>query len=338
MSKLTFPIKNVMKENEPKLFERLQELIQKNQKFIITTHVVPDGDGLGGEIALATYLKNLGKECRIINSDPTPDKFSLVDPDCEIEVWSKKTKLTGSDIIFGVYVNEQERIGKLPIHFRKLNVPIIFIDHHILEDPFCEQHIIDESISSMGEFFYRFFKYVKAEISFKMALAMYVSLITDTRHFRHRKTTSLSHAIAAALVEIGVNPATVHQNIHQRRSIPEIHLLGEALKRIRSVANGKIVWIEISRALQKKYNATVEDTQGFIDHLMVLKDAQVGLVFREEGNGRVKVSFRSRENIPIYPLAKQLGGGGHAYEAGTVQKGSLKSVVEKVLTQVKKLI
>lgn len=334
----TLQAKHFMKLEASSLFERLHALIHSCQKFIITTHVVPDGDGLGGEIALAAYLKALGKECHILNADPTPEKFSLVDPDREIREWHRGMKLPKADVILGVDVNEEKRVGKLIHSFKKLKAPIVFIDHHILEEPLKSQHIIDDEISSMGEFLYRYFVYEKAEITFKMALAMYVSITTDTKQFRHRKTTPLSHAIAAALVEIGVKPEEVHQHVHQRRSLEEMHLLGEALKRVRTSKNGKIAWVEISKGLQKKYHATPEETQSVVEYLMVLKNTEIVIVFREEETQKIKVSFRSKGNVKIYPLAKKLGGGGHAYEAGTLQIGSIKGVVKRVLKEVSKLI
>ena len=329
--------KDLMKPTEHPLFDRLSEIIHSHQKFIITTHLLPDGDGLGGEVSLASYLKSLGKECQIMNADPTPEKFSLVDPDQEIEVWSERQKLLDAEIIFGIDVNDEKRIGKLLGFLKKLKVRLIFVDHHILEEPLKNKHIVDPEVSSMGEFFYRYFQYVKADINFKMALAMYVSLITDTQHFRHRKTTSLSHAIAAALVEIGVAPQFVHQMIHQTKSLGEMKLLGEVLREVRSEAGGKIVWMEVSQEHQRHYGVSAEETQGFADHLMRLKDAEVGMLFREQEDSNIKVSFRSKGNVEIFPIVKKLGGGGHAYEAGTLLSGPMEKAVLQVLKEIKKL-
>ena len=327
-----------LSQDQNLLFNKLQSLIDQHQSFIITTHVVPDGDGLGGEVALSAYIRAMGKRCRIINADPTPEKFSLADSDHEIEIWDEHKALPPAEIIFGVDVNDKKRIGPLWNNLEHLNAKLIFIDHHLLEDPQKSQHIIDEEVSSMGEFFYRFFHYVKAEISFKMALAMYVSLATDTKQFRHRKTTALSHAIAAALVEVGVRPEMVHETMHRNRSLQDIYLLGEALKRVRTTADQKIAWIEISQTLQKKYGATAEESQGFADYLLRLKHVEVGLLFREEPDGRIKVSFRSQGRIEIFPTVKKFGGGGHAFEAGALIDGPMRAAVKSVLNEIKKLV
>ncbi len=325
-------------ETQP-LWESLNTIIQAHQSFLITTHILPDGDGLGGEMALASYLKQIGKECVIMNVDPTPEKFSIVDPDFEIKQWTPKVLIPAVQVIFAMDMNDWKRVGSLAEPLQKLDAKMIFIDHHIADGKLKEGHIIDERISSMGEFLFQFFKYIEAEITFKMALAMYVSIFTDTNAFRHRKTTALSHAICAALVETGVNPALVTRQVHQTRSLSEVHLLGEVLKKVQVTSNGKIAWIEISQELQKKYGATSEETQGFVDYLLALKEIEVGIFFREEPTGNIAVSFRSKGNIEIYPLVKKLGGGGHTYEAGVlIRKGTLQEVIQKVLAEVEKSI
>lgn len=323
---------------EDLLFDKLNQIIRSNQRFIITTHQLPDGDGLGGEIALASYLKTIGKECHIINSDPTPEKFSLVDPDSEVQVWGYKGILPKPDVIFALDVNELKRVGGLYSQLEKLKARVVYIDHHISDEELKGEHIIDHEISSMGEFLFRFFRYVHAEINFKMALAMYVSIFLDTHRFRHRRTTALSHAIAAALVDLGVNPAMVHQKVHQTRSLNEMHLLGEVLKAVKTTQDGKIAWVSIPLEMQKKFNSSPEESQGFVDHLLNLKDVEIAVLFREEAKDCVRVSFRSKGNIEIYPLVKKLGGGGHAYEAGVMLTDSIEHAVEQVLKQIESLI
>lgn len=320
------------------LFDHLKAIIDGHQSFIITTHVLPDGDGLGGEIALASYLRNNGKVCHIINFDSVPEKFKILDPDFEIEVWDKNKILPKAQVIFAVDMNDWRRVGPLFQEFDKLNAKVVFIDHHLSSQEIKKNHIIQEDISSMGEFLYRFFRYVGSEITFKMALALYVSIYTDTNVFRHRKTTALSHAICAALVDMGVNPETVYQRVHQTKSLSEMHLLGEILNHIQTTHDGKIAWVEVTQELQKKYKAKSEDTEGFVDYLLTLKDIEIALLFREENNGQVKVSARSKGNVKIHPTIERLGGGGHTFEAGLLQEGAMQEVVYKTLLEIKKLV
>ncbi|MBI4041242.1 MAG: bifunctional oligoribonuclease/PAP phosphatase NrnA [Deltaproteobacteria bacterium] len=324
-------------EDEKRLFERLKNLISSHQKFLLTTHLLPDGDGLGGEIALAAYIRSLGKKCTIMNVDPTPEKFSLVDVDHEIQIWDATQALPTVDVVLALDVNELERLGAISEAIAKLKVPVIFIDHHLSQNELKSLHIIDEEISSMGELIYRFLEYTGVEINFKMALALYVSIFTDTNVFRHRKITALSHQICASLVEVGVKPHEVFRQVHQTKSLNDMHLLGEVLSQVKTTFDGKIAWVEVSQALQRTYRACAEDTQAFVDYLLILKDVEVGLMFREEKDQRIKISFRSKGSIHIYPLVKKLGGGGHQFEAGVLKKGPMAQVVHEVLLQVQKL-
>jgi len=323
---------------EEAIFQRLKKIIDGHNKFIITTHILPDGDGLGGEIALSEYLKQLGKECTIINSDPVPEKFSLVDTDFEIQQWDAQKPLPQAEVILAIDVNDWQRIGPMTKALELLKARVVYIDHHMADEVFKQEHIIDEEISSMGELLYRYFDFVDAEVNFKMAMAMYVSIFTDTNAFRHRKTTSLSHQICASLVEVGVNPNEVFQRVHQTRTLKQMHFLGDILKQVKTMAGGKIAWVEVTEKMIKQYDASKEDTQSFIDHLLILKDAEVALMFREEDSKHIKVSFRSKGRVEIFPLVASLGGGGHAFEAGTLKEGSLQDVVKSVLKQVTELV
>lgn len=319
------------------LFDRLKKIIDDHETFLITTHILPDGDGLGAEIALASYLKSLNKKCDIINFDTAPEKFSFLDPDSEIQTWNKNKSLPKVQMVFAVDVNDIKRTGPLSQELEKNETKIIFIDHHLSSEALKKNHVIHEDISSMGEFLYGFFKHVGAEITPKMALALYTSIYTDTNMFQHRKARAYSHEICADLVRRGVDTEMVFQKIHQTKSLNEMHLLGQILNQVQTTPNGKIGWVSVSQELQKKYQAKAEDTEGFVDYLLILKDVEIALLFREEKNKLIKVSGRSKGNIDLHSTFEKLGGGGHMFEVGLLRKGTLEEVISDVMKEIKKL-
>ena len=52
----------------------LADLIETNDRFLVTTHVRPDGDALGSEVGMAGLLRQKGKDVRVVNSSPTPPR------------------------------------------------------------------------------------------------------------------------------------------------------------------------------------------------------------------------------------------------------------------------
>ena len=144
----------------------------------------------------------------------------------------------------------------------------------------------------------------------------YVSIMTDTNSFRYSRTTPLSHRIAAAMIELGVNPEEVYQAIYSSKEVSHLQLLGHTLQNVKVASSGKLAWIELGLDLRKKHQASVDDTQSFLNLLLLLKDAEVVCLFREEEDGQIRVSIKSKGRIVVNKIAAELGGGGHEYAAG----------------------
>src|SRR3990167_2708944 len=191
--------------------DKVAEVFQHHNNFLLSTHVLPDGDGIGGELALAAYLNNIGKSVRIINHDPTPPKYKYLDPHNLIETYSKQTRVEKPDVVVLIDCGELSRIGNVRETFKGTFPGIFVIDHHIHEGIKEDEYFIDISASSIGEMLYRFLMHVDAKIDFEMAQALYVSILTDTSSFRYSRTTSLSHLIAASLIDMGVKPEETYQ-------------------------------------------------------------------------------------------------------------------------------
>jgi len=312
--------------------DNVAELLRSHDNFLISTHVLPDGDGIGGELALAGYLKQLGKKFRIINHDPTPQKYHFLDPQSLIEQYDPaKTDVDEPEVVILIDCGDLQRIGSVGEKIKSFSSKLYIIDHHISENIDESKHFIDTKASSLGEMLYRFFTHIGADITKEMAHALYVSILTDTSSFRYSRTTSLSHLIAASLIDLGVKPEETYQRIYSKETIGKIRLLGETLNNIQLDANDQLAWVSIPKEKRDQYGATSEDTSSFIDYLMMIDSVEIGVLLREEDDGEVKVSFRSKGKHDVYKIAQQNGGGGHAHAAGVSMKIPLKEATETIL-------
>ena len=172
-----------------------------------------------------------------------------------------------------------------------------------------------------------------------MALGLYVSVMTDTNSFRYARTTPESHQIAAEMIALGVNPEEVYQNIFSSKELTHIQLLGILLQNTKVSKSGKLAWMEMRLDIRKKFKATADDTMSFLNILLVLKDAEVVCLFREEDDGEMtRVSIKSKGQVVINKVAMDLGGGGHEYAAGLALGQPFPQVVEKVTSRLEDLI
>lgn len=318
--------------------EKIARLLRKHSRFLLTTHVFPDGDGLGSEMALHLYLKKSGKHSIIMNSSATPAKFQIVDPKGEIQIFEEGTKLPAVDAVFVLDTNEMKMLGPMAEPVRALGVPVIFVDHHVPELDEPESHLIDEAYGSTGELVYDFLRFLRADIDSEMAIAIYVSIVTDTSSFRFKRTTARSHTIAAELLQKGVSPEAVYQYIYARDSFAKIRLFGRVLEGIKASPDERIAWLTIPRDMRHQYKATIEDTEAYVTQLTLMEGVEIGMLFREEDDGRIKVSLRGRGEVPVIGIAKKFGGGGHRHAAGIKMSCSLDEAIRLVYAEARSFL
>lgn len=361
------------KTKEPPLsktngFQNFKSTLTEAKRILLSTHILPDGDGLGAETALFHYLKRARKACRVYNPDPLPRRYRFLDPKgtillgpTEVEIWDT------FDVWLIVDTNDPRRLGKLWNELSLRAKKIFFLDHHMLipsnpassvknqtqqldsaklpdgaslqQLPPHATVLSDTTSSSIGELLYNLFDELKlTKINPDIGQGLYVSVMTDTNSFRYARTTPLAHRIAAEMIELGVNPEDIYQSIYSSKETSHIQLLGTALQNVRISQNGKIAWLEIDLALRQKFRASPDDTQSFLNLLLLLKEAEIVCLFREDDDNHVRVSIKSKGRIQVHRVAMELGGGGHEFASGASIFSPLNQAVNSVILKLENAI
>lgn len=333
--------------SKTKEFQRFKQTLLDAKRVLISTHALPDGDGLGAESAIFHYLKRAKKACRVYNPDPLPKRYQFLDPKKnsllgpgEVEIWDH------FDLWIIVDTNDPRRLGKLWPELSLRAKKIVFLDHHpeiagshAIQYPPHASVLCDVESSSIGEMLHHIFQELGiAKVNKDVALGLYVSVMTDTNSFRYARTTPHAHRIAGEMIEHGVNPEEVYQNIYSSKELSHLQLLGQLLQNTKVTSSGKIAWLEMGLALRKTHRASSDDTQSFLNLLLLLKDAEVVCLFREEDDNQIRVSMRSKGQIIINRVAMELGGGGHDYAAGLALSAPLDKTVDAVIGRLKTLV
>lgn len=319
--------------------EQLCEKILKGNDFLVTTHRLPDGDGIGSQVALHLGLKALGKRSTALNMHATPLKFSGVDPGQLIQIWQPGTPLPAFKTVFIVDTNETSMLGELEEPLKAVALEWIFIDHH--KPPATQQkaeYFYDEGAAASGELVFRILKALKVEMTVPMCEAIYTAIFTDTGGFRYRRTSGDTHRITAELIERGVQPEKLYRDLFSRDSAAKLRLLGNVLDRLEMLASGDVAVLTVPLATREEYGASVEDTESFVNQLGVLEKVKFGILFREEPGNRVKVSLRGYGTTEVVGVAEFFGGGGHRFAAGLTVSGGLEEVRGKVVAKVMELL
>lgn len=301
-------------------FKTLESIIINNHKFLITTHVNPDADAIGSEIAFHLMLKKLCKETYIINHSETPYNLKFLDKENLIEKFDDnihRKMLNDVDVLVALDFNHLDRIVRMKDDF--LNSPKlkICIDHHQDEEDFVDHQFVDTNYSATGHIIYDFIKQTGiVKLDYDLALPIYAAIMTDTGSFRFERTTPELHRIAAELLELGIIPSEVADKIYDQSYLSKIKLLGTALESLQLFGEKKeIGYMILTQYDFHKYNALESDTDNFVNFSLSVQNVKIGLLFIELSNG-FKVSFRSKGNIPVNKLAAEFNGGGHTNAAG----------------------
>ncbi|MBI2712706.1 MAG: hypothetical protein HYX41_07635 [Bdellovibrio sp.] len=322
--------------------QNLKTYLSEARKIILSTHLQPDGDGLGAETALFHYLKNAGKSCRVCNPDHLPRRYKFLDPKGRfLHGPDHALRHKNWDLWVIVDTNDPARVGQLWKTVAPRVKRIVFLDHHQpligarkLDYPAKASIVSDTRASSIGELLFTIMSDLKlTKLNLDIATGLYVSVMTDTNSFRYAGTTPASHRIAAQMIELGVNPEKIYQSIYSSKNVSHVRLLGSLLQNMKHTRSGKIAWLELPLALRKKFNATPDDTHSFLNLLLLIQNVEIICLFREEDDGKTRVSIRSKGKFQVHRVAAELGGGGHEFAAGVALRAPLKKTVDEVVSR-----
>lgn len=318
-------------------FGLLRETVSRFTDFILTTHVNPDADALGSEIAMYHYLVKQGKNVRIINYSETPYYLLFLDLQHVVEKYDPSIHnqaLADAQCIIVLDLNVPNRTVKMEHAITTSQAYKICIDHHTNPSGSFDLIISDTCYSSTGELLYDFlFEECAEPLTLQYADPLYAAIMTDTGSFRFDRTTPKVHRIAATLLEAGVKPNIIYDHIYDQGKLTKIILLAEALRSVKLYGEGAIAVITIPFETLQTTQALETDTDGFVNYCMSVEGVKIGLLFLELKEG-FKVSFRSKGSIPVNQLAAEFGGGGHRNASGLrIRDAGMEAYYDKIINR-----
>ncbi len=299
-------------------FANLKTYLNTYDNFIISTHESPDPDGLGAEIAFKELLLKIGKQAIIINSDPTPSKFSFIDPDNEIMIFNENMKIDNLNnfAVFVLDTNDFDNIGKA-YHYIKDSIRDVFIiDHHEGGMDKIKSNLIKVEASSTSEIVGNILQHFELIPSFKAAQALYAGIIFDTGCFKYPKTSPVTFVLAAQLVTLGVKPYEIYQQIYENNSLEVFRLRALMLATMEVHFGGKLILMKLTPDMIKETNAPFSEGEVNINLPLSIQGVVVSVLIKQDIGGPVKVSMRTKGNLDVAEIAIANGGGGHKNAAG----------------------
>ncbi len=308
----------------------IKDRLRAAQKILITSHVRPDGDAVGSLLGLGLALQNAGKTVQMVLADGVPSSFRYLEGSDRV----RKVPDRDFDTFITVDCADFKRLGK---PFQDFGQPDINIDHHITNERFGILNLIEGQEVATAAILTSYLPVWGYEITRPIASALLTGIITDTLGFRTSNITPEALRQAATLMETGVNLSELYMRGLVHRSFSSARYWGMGLSKLES--SDGIVWTTLSLADRKASGYDGNDDADLINMISAIEENKVGLIFVEQRDNHVKISWRALEQgVDVSTVAKQFGGGGHAAAAGADLPGALSEIQPVVLEKTKEML
>lgn len=319
----------------PKAMMNFAQILQSHELFILSSHVDPDGDGLGGCLGLQKALQNAGKTAYTVLSTPFSDRYRFL-PGSESILFELPSDLPEGQQVVLITVDAPNiaRLGFADGVLEELNPFIVNLDHHTSNEGFGDFRIFDEKAAASCEVIYELLRECSLPLSEEIGTSLYCGILTDTGRFRFSNTRPQTLRAAAALLEAGANHQLVIRKLFEDKPYGKLQLEAEVLSTMRR--DGPLAWVCCTEEMVSRCGC--DDTEELVNRLTEIEGLEIAVFFREASGQRTKVSFRAINDVDVNLIASQFGGGGHAKAAGAKLDMELNSAVELVLASCSKTL
>ncbi len=304
------------------MLERVLQEIRARQRFVVTSHARPDGDGIGSALACGQILRVMGKEAEVVMHDGVPRIYQNL-PFAERVVQADAVPPNDAVILLECDSTGRALLEGLDECF------LINIDHHASGRNFAHINWIDSTVMATAELVYRLARLACVPVDHDIATCLYTALMTDTGSFMFEGTNEHTFTVARELVLAGADPALCARHIYFGHSTAKMRLLGAALSNLHR--EGSLAWIWVAQEQMQRFGAREEDCEGLVNYALSMADVQVAIFFRELPDRRFRVSLRSKGEVNVSTVAEYFGGGGHKCASGCSLEGPLAVAVSRIV-------
>lgn len=318
-------------------WDPLSRLISHHDRFLVTSHVRPDGDALGSEVGMAGLLRQKGKDVRVVNSSLTPPRYDFLDPNGSLfehfgALEDPAAALGDREALVILDLSSWSQLGDMAEFVRGFRGPRLVVDHHVSQDDLGATVIKDTTAEATGTLVLRAIRALKAELTPEISVGLLTAIAMDTGWFRHGSTRPSTLRDAAELVEAGASADQIYRMLFERNTFSRLKMIGESLSGLNSELGGRVIWSAVTREDFERTGAIPPDTEDLVDYTVSVRGAEVGLLFIEQKRGGIKLSIRTRrDDFDCARVASRFGGGGHRAAAGASLPEPLGDSVERVL-------
>ena len=311
-------------------FREIASEIEKAKKIVLYPHLNMDGDALGSCVSLCRVLRDRGIESHVFICEDIPDNLKFLDKGyCTAD----SERVMDADISMLVDSGELKRIRGREEVF-KSGKKSICIDHHETSAAFCDLNYIDPKAAATGELIFELLKEMGVKGDKEIANALFAAITTDTGNFQYSNTDKLSHEIVAELYDWGLDSSRVSIEIYENYRLERLRLEAEAMYGAEIFGGGRAAITKVTQEMLEETGALMNETESIVDNLRSIRGVEVAVLLKQEDDGRIRTSIRSKDWFDVAELATVFGGGGHKHASGFSSRKTLDEVYEDLKREI----
>jgi phosphoesterase RecJ-like protein len=295
--------------------------IRRRQRFVLSSHVRPDGDAIGSQVAMAFALRAMGKQVRMVDCDPAPPPLRAFAGVTDIEVADRIDD--PGDAVIVMECGDLQRTGVAGFE----RGFVINIDHHIGNTNYGALNWFDGSAAACGEMVFELIVHeLRVPLSVEIATQIYVAILTDTGSFHYSSISPRTFDICRQCMEAGIDPPAIARAVFDSNNLGRLKLFGAVLSQMQLDPTGRVATICVDRRLATDCGGSYEDTEGIANLPLTVKEIEATVFFKEAADNDWRISMRSKGEVDVNAIAQQFGGGGHKNASGCSARGSFKEL------------
>lgn len=311
--------------SSPEALLRVRDALRAADRFIVTSHVRPDGDAIGSSVAMALALRAMGKEARVYMHDRLPDPYPEY-PHADEIVFAESVPDDGATVVV-MECGDLDRTGLAGIEAH----PVVNIDHHPGNTGFGQVLWFDGTAAACAEMVFDLILSLDVAVTPAMAKHLYAAIVTDTGSFKYPGVSPRTFETCANLLRAGADPVSITRQLYDGSSLGRLRLQAAVLATLEIHQNGAIAALSVDPAMIADAGATPEDTDGLINIPLTVRHLDAVAFFKQVEPTQYRVSMRSKGNVDVGKVARGFGGGGHRNAAGCTLDGTLAEVRELIM-------
>jgi phosphoesterase RecJ-like protein len=313
-------------------FAEIAAVLRERQRFVVVSHLRPDGDALGCQLAMGLSLRAAGKDVTLWNEDGMLDKLRFL-PGAEL-VTRPPANPEAFEVLVALDTAAYARLGTPLRSISRVDLTLN-VDHHISNPGYGDLAHIDATAPATGQILFELLASQQMPVTPDIATNLFAAISTDTGSFQYPQTSARTYEIGAELIRAGVNVGDLSRELYESYPLRRLELLRSLLNSLQLTAGGRAASFSLSLQNAAALGATIEDNEGLIDHLRAIDTVVVAAFFEELPDGLVRISLRSKTPaVDVSAICGHYGGGGHRLAAGARIRGTLAEVETRVLAHI----